>query len=164
MKFEHYETLAFERVGRVLTIRMNRPDVMNAVSSALHEEMARVFFDAADDPESDIIVLTGSGNAFSAGGDLEWLEDQAAGRREPFVNDAKSMRRIVMGLLDCPKPVIAKVNGDAIGFGASIALLCDIVIAADHARLEPAPGRCAPVATIRRSGVGRQRRQHHGAR
>ena len=134
MKFEHYETLAFEREGRVLTIRMNRPDVLNAVSSALHEEMARVFFDAADDAESDIIVLTGSGNAFSAGGDLEWLEDQAAGRREPFVNDAKSMRRIVMGLLDCPKPVIAKVNGDAIGFGASIALLCDIVIAADHAR------------------------------
>ena len=100
MKFEHYETLAFEREGRVLTIRMNRPDVLNAVSSALHEEMARVFFDAADDPESDIIVLTGSGNAFSAGGDLEWLEDQAAVRREPFVNDAKSMRRIVMGLLD----------------------------------------------------------------
>lgn len=134
MKFEHYETLAFRRDGRVLTIMMNRPETLNAVNPLLHEEMAKVFFDAADDPDSDVIVLTGAGKAFSAGGDFDWLEQQAAGRREPFVNEAKSMRRIVMGLLDCPKPVIAKVNGDAVGFGASIALLCDIVIAADQAR------------------------------
>ena len=134
MNFEHYEMLTFEREGRILTIRMNRPEVLNAVTPLLHEEMARAFFDAADDPESDIIILTGTGSVFCAGGDFDWLEDQAAGRREPFVNEAKSMRRIVMGLLDCPKPVIAKVNGDAIGFGASIALLCDIVIAAEDAR------------------------------
>lgn len=134
MKFEHYETLAFRRDGRVLTIMMNRPETLNAVNPLLHEEMAKVFFDAADDPDSDVIVLTGAGKAFSAGGDFDWLEQQTAGRREPFVNEAKSMRRIVMGLLDCPKPVIAKVNGDAVGFGASIALLCDIVIAADQAR------------------------------
>lgn len=134
MNFEHYETLAFKRDDRVLTIMMNRPETLNAVSPRLHEEMARVFFDAADDADSDVIVLTGAGKAFSAGGDFDWLEQQAAGQREPFVNEAKSMRRIVMGLLDCPKPVIAKVNGDAVGFGASIALLCDIVIASDQAR------------------------------
>lgn len=134
MNFEHYSLLTFSREGRVLTITMNRPDMLNAVNHQLHEEMARVFFDAADDPDSDVVVLTGAGRAFSAGGDFEWLDNQAKGDRVPFVNEAKTMRRIVMGILDCPKPVIAKVNGDAMGFGASVALLCDIVIAAEHAR------------------------------
>ena len=134
MNFEHYSLLTFSREGRVLTITMNRPDMLNAVNHQLHEEMARVFFDAADDPDSDVIVLTGAGRAFSAGGDFEWLDRQAKGDRVPFVNEAKTMRRVVMGILDCPKPVIAKVNGDAMGFGASVALLCDIVIAAEHAR------------------------------
>lgn len=134
MNFDHYEFLEFARDGRVLTITMNRPELLNAVSHELHGEMARVFFDAADDMESDIIVLTGAGRAFSAGGDFEWLEKQVRGDRVPFVQEAKTMRRIVMGLLDCPKPVIAKVNGDAMGFGASVALLCDIVIAADDAK------------------------------
>ncbi len=134
MDFKNYELLTISREGRVLTITMNRPELLNAVSHALHEEMARVFFEAADDPDSDVVVLTGAGKAFSAGGDFQWLSDQIKGIRPPFVNEAKSMRRIVMGILDCPKPVIAKVNGDAFGFGASVALLCDVVIAADHAR------------------------------
>lgn len=134
MNFDHYQLLSLSRQDRVLTIAMNRPELLNAVNHALHEEMARVFFEAADDTESDVIVLTGTGKAFSAGGDFEWLDKQVKGDRVPFVHEAKSMRRIVMGVLDCPKPVIAKVNGDAIGFGASIALLCDIVIAAEHAK------------------------------
>lgn len=134
MEFKGYDLLTMHRTDRVLTVTMNRPELLNAVSHALHEEMARIFFEAADDPDSDVIVLTGAGKAFSAGGDFEWLGDQIKGKRTPFVNDAKSMRRIVMGMLDCPKPIIAKVNGDAFGFGASVALLSDIVIAAEHAR------------------------------
>ncbi len=134
MAFEGYETLSFTRERRVLTVTMDRPEVMNAVSHQLHLEMGRVFIEAADDPETDIIVLTGAGGTFSAGGDVNWMMDMAAGRRGPFVEEMRVMRRIINGLLDCPKPVIAKVNGDAMGFGASIALLCDIVIAADTAR------------------------------
>lgn len=134
MAFENYETLRFTRQDRVLTIIMDRPEVLNAVSHQLHVEMGRVFLEAADDPETDIIILTGAGHAFSAGGDVQWMADMAAGRRGPFVEEVRVMRRIIHGLLDCPKPVIAKVNGDAMGFGASIALLCDIVIAADTAR------------------------------
>lgn len=134
MDFDHYKMLQFSREGRVLTVTINRPELLNAVNGELHHEMSRVFLDVADDPESDIIILTGAGRAFSAGGDFAWLQDHANGIREPFVQDAKVMRRIVTSLLDCPKPVIAKVNGDAFGFGATIALLCDVVIAADHAR------------------------------
>jgi enoyl-CoA hydratase len=129
-----YQALAFERDGRVLTIRINLPERMNVVTERLHHEMSRVFHDAADDPGSDVIVLTGTGKAFCAGGDLAWLKDELDHGLPPFVGEAQVMRRIVGSLLECPKPVIAAVNGDAMGFGASIALLCDVVIAVEHAR------------------------------
>ncbi len=130
----NYESLAFTRSGRVLTITINLPDQLNVVTEKLHHEMSRVFLDAADDAESDVIVLTGAGKVFCAGGDLQWLKRELDQGLPPFVADAQIMRRIVGSLLECPKPVIAAVNGDAFGFGASIALLCDIVIAVEHAR------------------------------
>ncbi len=132
--FDDYQMLRFSREGRVLTITMNRPELLNAVNDRLHVEMSRVWDEAADDPDSDVIVLTGAGKAFSAGGDVDWMREMVEGERKPFVYEARVVRRIVYGVLDCPKPVIAKVNGDAFGFGASIALLCDIVIAAEGAR------------------------------
>lgn len=135
MEAKGYKTLTFSRAGRVLTITMNLPDTLNAVSHALHEELARVFYDASADPDSDIIVVTGAGPAFSSGGDLNWMRDQVeGGARVPFVLESRTVRRIVHELLDCPKPVIARVNGDAFGFGATLALLCDIIIAVDTAK------------------------------
>jgi enoyl-CoA hydratase len=129
-----YSALAFSREHRVLTIRINMPERMNVVTEQLHNEMARVFNDAADDKDSDVIILTGTGKAFCAGGDLQWLAGELDQGLPPFVSEAQTMRRIVGSLLECPKPVIAAVNGDAMGFGASIALLCDVVIAVEHAR------------------------------
>lgn len=129
-----YEALKFDYAGHVLTVAINLPERLNVVTEQLHEEMSRVFHDAAFDPDCRVIVLTGVGKVFCAGGDLKWLADELEGGLPPFNVESHVMRRIVGGLLECPKPVIAKVNGDAIGFGASIALLCDIVIAADSAR------------------------------
>ncbi len=134
MDQSRYKTLRFSREGRILTITMNLPDQLNAVTHELHEEMSRVFDDATDDKDSDVIVLTGAGQAFCAGGDLKWLRQEIDQGLPPFVTEVRIMKRIVQTLLDCPKPVIARVNGDAMGFGASIALLCDIVIAVDTAR------------------------------
>jgi enoyl-CoA hydratase len=134
MDQSQYQALRFDRSGRVLTITIDLAGKMNVVTEALHAEMARVFNDAADDPDSDIIVLTGAGGIFCAGGDINWLNDEFSTGFPPFVIESRTMKRIVHGLLDCPKPVIAKVNGDAMGFGASIALLCDVVIAVDTAR------------------------------
>lgn len=134
MNFDSYSQLEITREGRVLTIAMNRPELLNAVGHDLHVEMGRVFDEAADDSETDIIVLTGNGRAFSAGGDMEWLGKQIRGERNPFVRELRTIRRIVHSVLDCPKPIIAKVNGDAFGFGASIALVCDVIFAAEHAR------------------------------
>lgn len=133
MDTERYRTLAFSRRGRVLTITLNNPDNLNAFSAQAHKEFARVLVEAAEDEDSDLIVLTGAGRAFSAGGDIA---DMQRSHEEPerWYGMIREGKRIVFSLLECEKPVIAKVNGDAIGLGASIALLCDVVIAADNAR------------------------------
>ena len=134
MNFDAYRRLSFSRRGRVLTVTLNRPDRLNAVDGTMHEELSRVFYDLAIDGESDVVVLTGAGRAFSAGGDLTWLEglcDDRAGWERVRVE----AKRIVFGLLDCEKPVIAKVNGHAAGLGATLALFCDVIFAAEPARI-----------------------------
>jgi enoyl-CoA hydratase len=128
-----YEEIAFERQDRILRIVLNRPERLNAVNHALHVELSRVFYEASDDPDSDILILTGAGRAFCAGGDLTWLHSDMD-KLIPFVVEARIVRGIVHGILDCPKPVIARVNGDAIGIGATLALMCDLIVAVKAAR------------------------------
>lgn len=131
---QSYSHISFERSGRVLTVRLDRPEKLNAVNAPFHTELARVFDDIAADPDSDIVVLTGMGRAFSAGGDLEFLE---SAHQDPtrLYEVLRETRAIVMALLDCDKPIICRVNGDAVGLGATLALLCDIIIAVDTARI-----------------------------
>ncbi|HEX7935257.1 MAG TPA: enoyl-CoA hydratase-related protein [Paraburkholderia sp.] len=133
MDFSAYQHITFARRGRVLEIILNRPEQLNAVNGGLHAELARVFTDANNDPESEVIVLTGAGRAFSAGGDLEAVK---AGFDDPaaFRVTAREGKQIVFAQLDCEKPIIAKVNGPAIGLGCSIALFCDVIFAADTAK------------------------------
>jgi enoyl-CoA hydratase len=128
-----YREILIQREGRILRATLNRPESLNAVSELMHEELGEFFPDAADDPDSDVIVLTGSGKAFSAGGDVDWMRRMVS-EAPNFSRLSRGVRKIVHGMLDCPKPVIARVNGDAFGIGASIALLCDIIIAVDTAR------------------------------
>jgi len=129
-----YEALSISREGRLLTITMNRPDSLNAANALLHEELAEVFLDVASDPDSDVIVLTGAGRAFSAGGDISWMQD-AIDQPETFEKTIREAKRIIFALLDCEKPVIAKVNGHATGLGASLALMCDVVFASETAKI-----------------------------
>ena len=130
--FARYQTIRVDRRGRVLTLTLNRPDKLNAVDKVMHAELATIFGDAAADPDSDVIVLTGAGRAFCAGGDIEWMQEMI---ERGFAETAREARQIVCSLLDCDKPVIARVNGHAIGLGATIALFCDVVFAADQARI-----------------------------
>ncbi len=131
---KNYQTLRFERRGRILTIKFNDPERLNAVSPRMHHELSRVMIDAADDPGSDIVVLTGAGRAFSAGGDADRLQEIAE-RPQSFLDDIVSAKRIVFSLLDLEKPVIAKINGPAVGLGATIALFCDVTFMSDTARI-----------------------------
>ena len=115
-----------------LTLRSGLP--FNAVNGAMHQELASVFQALAADEAVQVIVLTGAGDAFCAGGDLHWLRGQVEQPLDP-VASRQEARAIVLGMLDCPKPIIARINGDAIGFGATLALLADITVMVDTARM-----------------------------
>lgn len=134
MDFSRYQRLLFERNGRLLTITLNRPEVLNSTDDLMHSELARVFADCTDDPDSDVIVLTGAGRAFSAGGGHESMQ-KTIDEPERFEKLSLEAKRIVYSILDCPKPIIAKVNGHAIGFGCTLALFCDVIFAADQAKI-----------------------------
>jgi len=131
--FKDYETLTFAREGRILTITLNLPDSLNAVNARLHTELSRVFTDANTDPESDVVVRDGREAGRSApGASLDWMQeaiDEPAG----FEITAAEAKRIIYSQLDLQKPLICRMNGHAIGLGASLALTSDIVIASDKA-------------------------------
>ena len=129
-----YASLALARTGRLLTITLNRPDTLNAVDSDMHEELASVFHFAATDAHSDVVVLTGAGRAFSAGGDLQKIAHNAA-HPDLFDNDVRHAKRIVSAMLDLDKPLICRMNGHAVGLGATLALFCDVIFAADTAKI-----------------------------
>ncbi|MCM2346934.1 MAG: enoyl-CoA hydratase-related protein [Acidovorax soli] len=134
MDFDDYQCIRFQRQGRVLTLTMSRPQQRNAVNARLHHELSHVFTDAQRDPDSDIIVLTGDGAAFCAGGDIEWMQRSVDDPAE-FEKTAREAKDIVFSQLDMEKPLLCKLNGHATGLGASLALLCDVVIAADTAKI-----------------------------
>ncbi len=133
MDFSSYQRMGFERRGRELRVTIDNGR-MNAVDFEMHEELARLFPDLQGDGESDLIVLTGAGRAFCAGGDMDWFQamiDEPALFRG-IANDAK---RIVNGLLELEKPILCRLNGAAAGLGASIALLCDVIVADETAKI-----------------------------
>ncbi|MGW6461256.1 enoyl-CoA hydratase/isomerase family protein [Streptomyces sp. NPDC055078] len=131
-RYRDYTALSFVREGGVLVVRLNRPEVFNAIDGHLHGELARVFTDIRDDDLTRAVVLTGEGDAFSAGGDLSQVTSGAGDRLDLTFAEA---RQIVLGLLEVRQPVIAAVNGSAMGLGATIAMLCDVVYAGESAVL-----------------------------
>jgi enoyl-CoA hydratase len=134
MDYTNYTTLDFQRDGPVLTVLLDRPEVLNAANATMEIELARFFTEVIDDDAARVVVLTGAGKAFSAGGDFDYmralLDDPTLLRKA-----IPHARRVIFTLLDCPKPVIAKINGHAVGFGATLALFCDVTFAAEHARI-----------------------------
>lgn len=129
-----YKTITLGRKGRLLTMTLNRPETLNAVNREMHEELSDALNFAALDVHSDVVVLTGAGRAFSAGGDLEHLAQNAA-NPEMFDSDVRLAKRIVFALLDLDKPVVCRLNGHAVGLGATLALLCDVIFAAETAKI-----------------------------
>lgn len=129
-----FKTIEFAREGRLLRLTFNRPDAMNAINLDLHDELPQALWFAQGDPDSDVVVITGAGRAFSAGGDLDHIARNAA-NPVLFDHEARMAKRIVNTLLDIDKPVICRLNGHAVGLGATIALMCDIVIGAEGAKI-----------------------------
>jgi enoyl-CoA hydratase len=129
---ERYETIQIEKDNGVAILRLNRPERLNAVNGAMHSELMSLFLDVQSDTEVRAAVLTGAGRAFCAGGDFGRDADM---RSKSGLTMMQEGRRVVDNLLDCEKPIVSAVNGAAAGLGATIALLCDVVVAARNARI-----------------------------
>jgi enoyl-CoA hydratase len=126
--------LAVEADGPVRTVLINRPAQLNAINQPLHWALANVWRQLAADKDARVVILTGAGRAFSAGGDLDWITtflDDRAARDESLREGAQ----IIEELLRFPLPVIAAVNGPAVGLGCSLAVLCDITLISQAAHL-----------------------------
>ncbi|MBN9109402.1 MAG: enoyl-CoA hydratase/isomerase family protein [Pseudonocardia sp.] len=126
------EVLRIEGAGPVRTVVMNRPDRLNAVDERLHRALAAVWRNLALDEEVRAVVLTGAGRAFSAGGDTDYLTRVSEDAQYRYSTMAEA-RRIVTEMLAFPKPIVAAVNGPAVGLGCSLAVLADVVFMSDKA-------------------------------
>jgi enoyl-CoA hydratase len=124
--------LLIEAVEAVRVITLNRPESLNAVSASLHEALEHVWRHVASDPEARAVVITGAGRAFSAGGDLNQI---VALQRDPVARGVvlDQARRLVSEVIDFRLPVIAAVNGPAVGLGCTVAACTDVVLIADTA-------------------------------
>lgn len=120
--------------GGIATVTMNRPDKLNAAGAVMHRELSLVFRELERAPEVRVIVLTGSGKAFSAGGDIDWMQEMID---DPsiFERTIREAKEIVLSMLDCEKPIVARVNGHATGLGATLALFCDVTFLSERAKI-----------------------------
>lgn len=130
MDLTAYKCIDMRLDGRVLVMQLNRPAALNAIDAQLHHDLSAVFGDIARHDPCDAIVLTGAGRGFCAGGDIKWFSRITPAEVDEMFAGA---RRIVLDLLELPMPIIAAVNGPAMGLGATMALFCDIVLAAESA-------------------------------
>jgi len=124
------DELLVERRGGVVTATLNRPEKRNALDSRSFAALHDLFVDVARNDDDRVVVLTGAGGAFSSGGDL----DPAAPSGDDVATTMRRFGRAARSLHDCPKPVIAAVDGVAVGAGMSLALGCDLVVASERAR------------------------------
>ena len=148
-----YRFATYEKRGRIAYVTLNRPEVMNALHLEAHLELAEIWEDFRDDPDVWVAILTGSGErAFSAGNDLKVTAERTANGGD-VQGDARPPFGRITRDFQCPKPMIAAVNGVAVGGGLEMALACDIIIAADHARFglpEPRVGLFAGAGGVHR--------------
>jgi 2-(1,2-epoxy-1,2-dihydrophenyl)acetyl-CoA isomerase len=128
------ETVTLERRDGALRITLNRPDMMNAWDKQLGLDLLAAVREAADDDDARAVVITGAGRAFSSGADLRAGFDPTP-EGHPDVETVLHERYhpIIAGLRQMPKPVVAKVNGPAVGIGCSLALVCDLIVACESA-------------------------------
>ncbi|MBO0855149.1 MAG: enoyl-CoA hydratase/isomerase family protein [Nocardia sp.] len=135
MDFSTYEQLSFERLDNgILQITIDRPEKYNAADEGMHAELARVWSDVSADPLTRVAVITGAGKAFSAGGDLAMVE-RIAGNHDRVAGMLSEMSDLVYNMINCEKPVVAAINGVAVGAGLVVAMLSDISICAEDAKL-----------------------------
>ena len=134
--------------GAVLTVTLNRPQQHNALTPELIERLTAVFLHYADRREIRVIVLTGNGRSFCAGADLKTMRAAADYDFAANVADGKQIFDLMQAIDACPKPVIGRVNGAAIGGGVGLVSACDIVVAVERARFAFSEARLGLVPAV----------------
>lgn len=134
--------------GPVRVLTLDRPQVRNALSRTLRSELHRAVLDAAEDDAIRAVVITGAGDAFCAGLDLRELEGTVSLTPEEHREDTTALADLLLAIVDCPKPVVAAVNGPAVAGGAGIVTACDVAFASAEARFGYTEARIGFVAAL----------------
>jgi len=124
-----YETIETQKNEGVTTVRLNRPNVHNAMNERLMKELVTCFKQLIKDENTRIIIITGNGKSFCAGADLNWMKSMVKYSIDENIRDSNLLLDLYEIIYQCPKPVIAKINGHAFGGGLGLFAACDIAIA-----------------------------------
>ena len=158
-----FKTISYSFKDKIATITLNRPEVHNAFNEVMIAELIEIFKKISEDESVRVVVLAGNGKSFSAGADLNWMKKMINYSYEQNLEDSLKLAELFYLMYSLPKPIIARVNGAAIGGGTGLVAVCDIAIAAENAKfslsevklgLVPA---CISPYVIRKVGEGRCR-------
>ena len=134
MNYADFKHLTFEsKPNGVLLVTINRPEVLNAANARLHWEFTQIWPVVDADPKTRVVVVTGAGKAFSAGGDLSLVEDMA-GNPDALTRTMREASDLVYNMINLDKPVVSAINGVAVGAGLVVALMADVSIISETAR------------------------------
>lgn len=134
--YSRFRHIAVTKDGGIATLMLNEPDNRNAIHAEMHAELEQVWLDLASDRTVNIIVFTGAGKTFSAGGDIKRMEKRF-GSEEGWrfsIETTTNTRRMFQNILEIEQPIICAANGDAVGLGATLALFSDVCVIADTAK------------------------------
>jgi len=137
LNYERYKHLLVKKNAGIAILSINRPDIMNSVPLDVHADLEHIWADLSEDTEVNVIIFTGEGKYFSAGGNIKsqverWGKPEA---RAHIASIPEKAKRLIHGMLDCPKPIIGAIQGDAMGIGATFAVMCDISVMSETARI-----------------------------
>jgi 2-(1,2-epoxy-1,2-dihydrophenyl)acetyl-CoA isomerase len=135
-----YQCLLYDVKDRIATLTLNRPERLNALGDTLRDDLLDAVSRAGADPDVGVLVITGAGRGFCSGGDVKSMSERNEAGQVPPPSDrfAPLRDRIVLAMRDCPKPIIAAINGAAAGAGMNLALACDMRIASSAAKFSQA--------------------------
>ena len=151
-----YETIKIKEEGKTATIILNRPEVHNAMNEKLMRELTSCFKDLSKNENIRIIILTGEGKSFCAGADLNWMKKMVNYSREENIEDSQLLTDLYESIYNCPKPVLARVNGHAFGGGIGLFAACDIVIAVQGCKFAFSEVKLGIIPAVISTYVGRR--------
>ena len=126
--------LEIHRQGAIARVTLNRPEIHNAFNPVLIQEIKGTFQKLAEDDQTRVVILTGAGRSFCAGADLNWMKEMNQYSTEENIEDSRQMALLFHSLEEFPKPLIAQVNGAAMGGGVGLVSVCDFVVAQEKAK------------------------------